>query len=119
MKILHLIDSFDCDSSTRQLQLLGPQLTGADRVEICCLGADTPALAALRGKGVIVHALEWTRWIDPVVLWNLRAVIHESTPDIIHVWRLPALRALALAAKPMLARVIVSALPSHGKLAWW
>ena len=32
-----------------------------------------------------------TRWIDPSVLWNLRAVLDESTPDILHVWRLPAL----------------------------
>jgi len=120
MKILHLIDSFDCDSSARQLQLLGPKLMQTDCVEVCCLGPETPAFAAMRRAGVMVHALDWTRWIDPSVLWNLRAVLDESTPDIIHVWRLPALRALALASKSALARTIVSAsLPGRGKLAWW
>ena len=57
MKILHLIDSFDCDSSTRQLQLLAPKSTPGDRVEICCLGPDTGALQSMRQAGVIVHAL--------------------------------------------------------------
>jgi glycosyltransferase involved in cell wall biosynthesis len=121
MKILHLIDAFDGDSSARQLQLLGPRLHQSDsQVEVCCLGPDTPALHALRQSGVIVHALQWTRWFDPSVLRNVRAVMHEASPDVIHVWSLPALRVLGLVARRMLARVVVSAsLPAQGQLAWW
>jgi len=121
MKILHLIDSFDYSGSARQLQLLGPALASADTsVEICCLGPTTPWLASLRQPGVMVHALDWTRWFDPSVLWNLRAVVREAEPSVIHVWRMPALRALGLVAGEMLDRVVLSATPSTERAStWW
>jgi glycosyltransferase involved in cell wall biosynthesis len=121
MKILHLIDSLDYSGSARQLHLLGPALANTTTaVEICCLGAGSPWSASLRQAGVIVHVLGWTRWFDFNALWNLREILGDMSPDVIHVWRLPALRSLAVVAKEMLPRVVMSApLPAKGKLAWW
>ncbi|MSQ96603.1 MAG: glycosyltransferase [Gemmataceae bacterium] len=121
MKILHLIDSLAYNGSARQLSVLAPALAqGADSVEICCLGTDTPWSAALRQAGVPVHVLGWTRWLDCNVFLRLREILREASPEVIHVWRLPALRALAVVARELLPRVVMSAaLPATGKLAWW
>lgn len=121
MKILHLIDALDYSGSARQLHLLGPALANTTTaVEICCLGSESFRSASLRQAGVVVHALDWTRWFDLNALWNLREILAALSPDVIHVWRLPALRTLAVVAKEMLPRVVMSApLPANGKLAWW
>ncbi len=121
MKILHLIDSFDFNGSAQQLRTLAPALMNDETtLEVCCLGPETPWLGALRQAGVVVHALDWTRWFDPSVLWNLRAVLRETAADLIHAWRLPALRALAVVAPDLLPRVVMSgALPAKGNFAWW
>lgn len=120
MKILHLIDSLDAGDNTRRLQLLGPALTAGGTVEICCLGPDTRWSASLRQAGIVVHALGWTRRFDPGALWNLRRLLRHAAPDVIHVWNLSALRALALVAPGLLPRVVMSAaLPALDRLAWW
>ena len=68
MKVLHLIDSLEFTDRARQLQILGPALRD-DRlaIEICCLGREAQSLESLRRRGVVVHALGWTRWFDPRV----------------------------------------------------
>ena len=121
MKILHLIDSLNYSGSARQLQLLGPaQVNDGTSVEVCCLGPEAPWSASLRQSGVPVHTLGWTRWLDFSALWNLRAFVCRAAPDVIHVWRRPALRMLAVVARRWLPRVVLSApLPATGKLAWW
>jgi glycosyltransferase involved in cell wall biosynthesis len=118
MKILHLIDSLDYGGSACQLRTLAPGL--GDHVEVCCLGPEMPWSTALRQAGVTVHTLGWTRWLDFSAWWNLREIVHGMNPDVVHVWRLPALRMLAVVAKDRLPRTVVSgALPAAGKLAWW
>src|SRR5688572_11834059 len=93
MKIVHFIDSLDYSGSARQLRLLAPARADGDTaVEVCCLGPETPWSQSLRDGGAIVHTLDWSRWIDPMVLWNVRAILQETSPDVIHVWRRPALR---------------------------
>jgi glycosyltransferase involved in cell wall biosynthesis len=120
MKILHLIDSLEDGDSTRQLELLGPALAQSAALQVCCLGPDPGWSAALRRAGIVVHALGWTRWFDPGALWNLRNLVRETAPDVIHVWHLPALRALAAVAPGLLRRVVMSApLPAAANLAWW
>jgi glycosyltransferase involved in cell wall biosynthesis len=121
MKILYLIDSLDFSGSARQLQLLGPALADTQTaVTVCCLGPDTPWSASLRSAGVTVHALGWNRWFDFGALWNLRAILQHTAFDVIHVWRLNALRALAVATNGHLSRVVMSApLPASGNLVWW
>jgi Glycosyl transferases group 1 len=101
--------------------LLCPALALGSVVEVCCLGQpNTPCSESLRQAGIVVHALGWTRWFDPNALWNLRGLLCESAADVIHVWHLPALRALAVSAPGLLSRVVMSvALPAADKLAWW
>jgi glycosyltransferase involved in cell wall biosynthesis len=121
MKILHLIDSLDFNGSARQIALLAPGL--AERgtsVEVCCLGPETAWAASLRQTGVPVHNLGWTRWFDFGVFLQFRDTLRDISADVIHVWRLPCLRALAVVAKGLLPRVVMSGpLPAKGKLAWW
>jgi glycosyltransferase involved in cell wall biosynthesis len=121
MKVMHLIDALDYSGSAQQLRLLGPALAHTDvSVAICCLGPSNLWEERLRQEGVAVHNLAWTRWFDPSVLWRLREVLRRAAPDVIHVWRLPALRALAVVAQDLLSRVVMSApLPPKGRLAWW
>jgi glycosyltransferase involved in cell wall biosynthesis len=115
MRILHLIDLLNNSDGARQLQLLCAG--GTASLAVCCLGSDTPLAQSLRNAGVAVHTLHWTRWIDPSVIWNLRRILRDTHPDVIHVWRLPALRLLALAAYEWLPRVVLSGPTSE--LAWW
>src|SRR5262245_52019368 len=110
MKVLHLIDSLGYSGSARQVCLLAPALAAATgmSVEVCCLGPVEPWTQSLRDAGIRVHTLGWTRWFDPSVLWNLRAVLRESSADVIHVWRLPALRALAAVDRQRLTQIVIS-----------
>jgi hypothetical protein len=121
MKVLHLIDSLEFTDCARQLQILGPALRDDHlAIEICCLGRETPSLESLRRCGVVVHALGWTRWFDPRVLMELRCLLRESTPDVIHVWGSTALRTLAIIAPDFLPRVVMSGeMPVKGQPAWF
>lgn len=118
--VLHLIDALDFSGSARQLSLLAPALAQRDcQVEVCCLGEVGPGRASLERAGVRVHALNWTRWFDPGALWGLRRLVRQAQPSLLHVWRLPALRALGVVARDLLGRVVLSApLPERGRLAW-
>lgn len=114
MKILHVIDARD-GSDLRRLRALAAGLIGADALEICCLGPG----AALEHAGVPVYRIDWSRRLDFGGLWKLRQVVVHSGADVIHVWQLSALRALAMAAPDMLSRVILSAeLPPPRELGW-
>ena len=111
MRILHLIDSLDSSDCARQLPLLC-----ARGAEVCCLGPDTPLTRTLQDGGVAVHSLHWTRWIDPSVIVKLRRILRDARPEVIHVWRLPALRLLAVAAPEWLPRVVLNRPRSAS---WW
>ncbi|MBI1830852.1 MAG: glycosyltransferase [Planctomycetes bacterium] len=117
MKILHLIDSLDYSGSSRQLCLLAKAQAGS--AIVCCLGAETPWSASLREAGVAVHALGWTRWLDFSAWWNLRTLVRQAAPDVVHVWRHSALRTLAVAARDLLPRVVMSGpLSTEGEIGW-
>ena len=101
MKSLHLIDSLDYNSSAKQLHVLGSRLANhGTPVEICCLGPETPWSQSLRERGVTVHALGWTRWFDFGAWWNLREIVRDGAPDLIHVWRMPYLTVLLMREPP-------------------
>lgn len=121
MRILHLIDALDSSDCARQLHLLSAaRADGTASLHVCCLGPDTPLAQSLRNAGVAVQTLQWTRWIDPSVVGKLRRILDDVRPDVVHVWRLPALRLLALAAYPWLSRVVLGGpLPVGDELAWW
>ncbi len=121
MRILHVIDRLDGGGSACQLGLIAPALAAdGTAVEVCCLGADGPGGDALRRAGIAVRALGWTRWLDAAALWELRRRLRGGGHDVIHVWRLAALRVVGVVAPEVLPRVIVSApLPRRGPLRWW
>ncbi len=118
MHILHLIDALDNDDSARQLELLTLACqTGP--TEVCCLGPSSRQAEALRSRGARVHVLGWTRWLDAASLLRLRELVRGGGFDLIHVWRIAALRALALVAADVLPRAIVSAPLPVAHLPWW
>jgi glycosyltransferase involved in cell wall biosynthesis len=121
MKILHVIDSLAASGCARQLELLAPLLSRSDmQLEVCCLRTAGPKAATLRGAGIIVHELHWCRWFDAAAWWRLNELMRRLEPDVIHAWRRPALRAVALAAPDRLARVVVSSpLPQRSALPWY
>src|SRR5437588_7619443 len=100
MKILHVIDTLDGHGSARQVRLLVPALVQAGcTIEVCCIGPVSAHADELRQAGVTVHALGWTRWLDMAALWTLRRLIRGGGFDLVHVWRLAPLRAVALVAR--------------------
>jgi glycosyltransferase involved in cell wall biosynthesis len=116
MRILHLIDAFDQYGSARQLALLAPGLQRAGcSIEVCCIGRSCECLETLRHTGIAVHTLGWTRWFDAPALWQLRQLVCGGRFDLIHVWRLAALRALGLVASGVLPRVVISAALPHNR----
>jgi glycosyltransferase involved in cell wall biosynthesis len=104
MKILHIVPDLCSGNLQRDLLLL---LDGhADEtVAVCTLGTGG---AELRARGVSVEALAWTRRLDPRPLYRLGRLVRDAQPDTVHVWGLPALRALRLAASTWQGRVVVN-----------
>jgi glycosyltransferase involved in cell wall biosynthesis len=121
MRVLHVINALDRGGSARQVRLLAPALAHAGcAVEVCCLGSGSRHVDELRGAGIPVHVLGWTRWLDATALWELRRLVRSGDFDVIHVWRLTALRSVAVAARASLPRVVVSApVPRQGRLTIW
>jgi glycosyltransferase involved in cell wall biosynthesis len=78
------------------------------QLTVATLGWETPWTADLRRQGVNVHALGSGRWFDPGAWWRLRGLVRDLAPNLIHAWRAPALRALALAVGRPCCPVIVS-----------
>lgn len=100
MRVLHILPSLQYSGSAKQLLLLAKNLP-PEEVEqrVCVLGSPGPMLPAIHGAGIAVDALNWTRPINPLPLWRLRRLIRSWQPDVIHAWRLPAVRALTLTSR--------------------
>jgi glycosyltransferase involved in cell wall biosynthesis len=108
MHILHIIPTLDHNGAAAQLELLAKRMRGAHQLQICCLGGDSSRAARLRGQGLQVDCLRWTRTFDPAAWLRFRDILKSGAPDLLHVWGLPALRALALAGRRWLADAMVS-----------
>ena len=108
MNILHIIPSLEYNGAAAQLELLTRRLSGIHQLRICCLSGDGPGAAKLRGQGQHVECLRWTRTFDPAAWWRLRDLLKSTSPALVHVWGLPALRALALTGRHWLSRTLVS-----------
>jgi glycosyltransferase involved in cell wall biosynthesis len=94
MRILLLTSGLGYSGSARQLTLLA---TGLPRehfeTRVCVLGRDGPFGECLRQAGLAVDVLGWTRIIDALPIVQLRRLVHDFQPKVIHAWGLPALRA--------------------------
>ncbi len=98
MKILFVTPGTEADGTTSQLALLTRELP-RERFEIhvCVLGTGEGLPPFLQTAGVPLTALGWTRWLDPRPLWELRRLLRDFRPDLVHAFRPSSLRALALA----------------------
>ncbi len=107
MRILHLLDTLAPSESTWHILTTGPHAVQAgEAFNVCCLGRDDDAARHLRQAGVSVQTLGWSRWFDPRIIWNLRRALDEANPDLIHVWNLFTLRALAVVDRQRLLQVV-------------
>jgi len=126
LKILHLLPSLEHGGAATQALMLARGLAGSCELRVCIFADEGRRAGPWREAGSVVHSLEWSRPIDPLPLWRLRRLLREFQPDRIHVWRMPALRILALVGRRFLPRCVVSqALPAErlqprlGKLDRW
>jgi glycosyltransferase involved in cell wall biosynthesis len=125
MNILHIISTLDHNGGAAQLELLAKRMRGAHQLRICCLGGEGSRAARLRGQHRLqVDCLRWTRTFDPAAWLRFRDILKGGAADVLHVWGLPALRALALAGRRWLADAMVSlnlhtAAPQIGRLDRW
>jgi glycosyltransferase involved in cell wall biosynthesis len=121
MKVVQVIDALDASGAAKQLRLVAPELVRADiAMRVVCLGEAAAWQDDMRRAGVAIDVLNWTRWFDPGALWQLRGILRQAEPDLVHVWRRAPLRAVALVARELLPRVVASApLPTKGALPWW
>jgi glycosyltransferase involved in cell wall biosynthesis len=111
--VLFLTPDLEPGGATTQLALLASGLP-ADRFDrtVCVLGRS--GAAELRAAGVQVSSLGWHRLIDLPAFDRLRTLLTEHRPDIVHVWRPPALWVGALLRRWKGGRLIVSAPMSPG-----
>ncbi len=109
MNIFYLIDDLRYSGLARQASLLASALP-RDRfaVRVFTLRPDAPWSQMLREAGVAVESANWRRPLDPRPLLALRRATRGAEPDVIHVFGLPALRALAAAGGRQGARVVLS-----------
>jgi glycosyltransferase involved in cell wall biosynthesis len=98
VKLLHLLPSFDYHAAAEQVALLASglrSLTLPARLElhVAALGPDGPLATPLRTAGIPVHILGTDRRLEPARWWRLRQLVADLRPDVVHAWRVPALRA--------------------------
>jgi glycosyltransferase involved in cell wall biosynthesis len=108
MRILYLLSSLGYGGAAKEALLLARGLARSCDLRVVTLQGETPWTAALRETGVAVHSFDWTRPFDPSPFWRLRRLLHDFRPDRIHVWRLPALRSLALVGQEYLQHSVIS-----------
>ncbi len=111
MNILLLANHLRYGGAARQLTLLAAGLP-RDRftTTVFTLGPDAPWSLALREAGIAVESGGRRRSFDVQPYFRLRRVVRRQAPAVIHVFGLPALRALALAGGRHGSRVVLSAL---------
>jgi len=100
VKLLFLLPSLDYSSAARQVSLLAPALRSQHGIEVhVAAWADGGAAAEwFAASGTAPHRLG--RRFPPTAWRSLRQLVRELRPDVVHAWRLPAIRAAALLHRP-------------------
>lgn len=116
-KILFVIPGLEYSGAAGQLVQLVLALPSEqfDR-RVCVLGRTGPWAEQLRRGGVAVDAPGSGRLFDLGPLAQLRRLVREFAPGVVHAWRLPALRAVALSG--FQGRLLASPLPGVGRRSW-
>jgi glycosyltransferase involved in cell wall biosynthesis len=122
-KVLFVIPDLRHGSAARQLMLLATHLPRDDfQPCVCVLGTAGPEADPLRKGGVRIEPLDWKHVLDLAPFVRLRDLIHGWQPDVIHAWRRPALRMVALLRGWQKGRVLVSRAFTDrdgGRPGWW
>ncbi len=115
-KILFLLSDLRYRGTTQQVRLLADGLRGRGfQTAVCALGTSGPLADPIRAAGVHCIHLDWQRWFDGSACWQLRQLLREYQPDILHAWGLPCLRAGRFAVSPRRERshhFVASAIPA-------
>jgi glycosyltransferase involved in cell wall biosynthesis len=110
LNILLLANDLSYGGPARQASLLAAALPRDHfAVRFFTLRPDAPWSRELREAGVAVESGNRRRLFDVQPFVALRRALHDPTPDVVHSFGLPALRALALAGGRHGARVVLSA----------
>ena len=110
MNILILTSDLTYGGPARQASLLAAALPRERfAVHLFTLRPDAPWSRELREAGVAVESGNRRRLFDVQPLLALRRALRDPAPDVVHVFGLPALRALALAGGRHTARVMAIA----------
>ncbi len=119
--ILFVIPSLDYGGAARQLTLIVEGLPRERfRSRVLVLGHAAPWGKELRAAGVEVDFLEWKRTFDAAPFFQVRRLLADLKPDVVHVWGRPALRAVAAVGRVHRpGRLFVSAALSPGRPTIW
>ncbi len=124
IKVFFVIPDAEYGSAATQIGLLTRALPGdLFSCRVCVLGKTGPVAEQLRRSGVAVEVLGCRGFLDFGPLWRLRDLLRESRPDIVHIFRSEALRAVTLAGAGQNGRcnyaLIVSAAGDASSMRWW
>jgi glycosyltransferase involved in cell wall biosynthesis len=110
MNTLLLANDLSYGGAARQASLLAAGLPRERfAVRVFILRPDAPWSRELRQAGVTVQSGNRRRLFDMQPFLDLRRALRDPAPDVVHVFGLPSLRALAAAGGRHGARVILSA----------
>ncbi|MFL5329277.1 MAG: glycosyltransferase [Gemmataceae bacterium] len=97
MRVLWLLPNLDFTSAARQASLVLPELVRAgDEVRVAVLQSGGGFTGLLKSTGVDVTELASPHDLTLRAWWALDRLLRDWRPDVIHAWRLPAMRALGL-----------------------
>lgn len=95
MKILYLLPDLGYSSAARQVSLIAPALDPARFTpQVAVLGRAGPLAGPLLAAGIRVHELSESKAAGLRSMARLERLIRDEEPDVIHAWRLPAMRAV-------------------------
>lgn len=87
IKVLLLIPTLDRSGAEKQFTLLATHLPRDEfDVHAAILTRSGPYEAQLRDNGILVTVLNKRLRFDPKTLWDLRRLIRDWRPDILHTW---------------------------------
>jgi glycosyltransferase involved in cell wall biosynthesis len=91
--VLHIVPDLGLNGAARQVSLLAPvhQRAGWD-VHVAGVGGEGIFRRAFERLNVPVHRLVGSRSLDPRPWLELRRLVEEIRPDVIHAWRGQALK---------------------------
>jgi glycosyltransferase involved in cell wall biosynthesis len=108
-KVLFLIENLGYGGLARQMTQLAQGIVSTGfQASVCVLGRDGPLSDELKESGITVDLLGWTHLISLRTVRRLFQIVDMQSPDVLHVWGLPALSAACLAASRRRLQVIAS-----------